>query len=304
MKYITELPEGRKQTLTFLLFVVLSAGIWTVNALNQTHTVKTRIAIRPHNGMTGKSPGPDDIEIELRGRGFDLLPVLSAAKSYTLVPPGNEPVWNIRQSVNAWLFRQGKSIELTSVQPSTITLDLSSRYTRRLPVLPVLDIRSGSGWVQSGPEGIWPDSITLVADQPFPDSLRQVRTAPTRLNLTSGSHFGSIALSIPPGTEPAGDSRVWVYVPAERATEARVKVRINSLRVGYLTIPGSAEVTCRVPLSRHSTTTADRFIVIAEPDPADPERALLKVLHAPYWCSNIITQPASVKMFRTTTPAS
>ena len=304
LKYITDLPEGRKQAVTFLLFVLFSAGIWTVNALNQSHTVKTKIAVRSDRQLAGARQLPREIEIEMTGRGFDLIPVLSAASSCTLIDPGNDSVWNLRQSVNSRLIPQGKNIQLISVQPGTIHLDLAKRYTKRLPIVPMVNIRSGSGWIQSGPVGIWPDSITLISDQRFPDDIKQITTKPADLSIASGPHFGGLALSIPPGMTTLDQSRAWIYVPAERATEARIKVEIRSCSPGLLSVPGTAEVRCRVPLSRYAETTSDRFIVIAEPNPSDPELGLLKILHAPFWCSNIITQPLSVRMFRTNSPAS
>lgn len=301
---ITELPEGRKQALTFLLFVLVSAGIWTVNALNQVHTVKTSIALQENGRFSGADNLPESVEIELQGRGFNLIPVLSSASSFTLLQPAADSVWNIRQSLNAWLTPQGKDIELIAVQPATIHLDITKRYTRRIPITPDLKVRSANGWIQSGPEGLWPDSITIASDNPLPDSLKHLHTGIYELSIASGPYFGSHPLTPPAGTEFLESSRLWIYVPAEQATEARVKVTIRSSRKGFVTIPGSAEIQCRVPLSRHASTTADRFIVIAEPDPSDPERAVLKVLHAPYWCSNTVIQPSSVRMFRVTAPAS
>lgn len=286
------------------MFVLFSAGIWTVNALNQTHTVKTKIAVQSDRLLAGARKLPGEIEIEMSGRGFDLIPVLSAASSCTLVDPGNDSVWNLKLSVLSRLIPTEKTVQLISVQPSTIHLDVVKKYIKRLPIVPMVAIRSGSGWIQSGPAGIWPDSITLNSEQPFPNDLKQVNSLPIDLSIANGPHFGSLELSIPKGLTSPEAPRSWIYVPAERATEARIKVEIRSSRPGFLSVPGTAEIRCRVPLSRFAETSADRFIVVFEPDPSDPELGLLKVLHAPFWCSNIITQPVSVRIFRITTTAS
>lgn len=300
---IQAITGGNKQAATFLLFVVLSAVIWTINALSKDQTTTVRIPITYPGEQSAQlqSGLPHELIFNAKGKGFFLMQFMSKTENFRIVPKSiNHP---LRDTVIASLQAlapvledfQGK-IEIRNLQPEQLLLSGRKMFSKKVAIQPRYRVTYFPAYVQKGPAITQPDSILLFSTAPIPDSLERVNTI---LNEASGidkNLFRRTQLELPNGNYHIAQNDIWFLLPVEKGTEITLEVPITNKRIfqheSY--IPSSVKLTCRVPLSRFHQTKADNFLVLPTQPSIDGEKMLVEVVKSPYWASSIRIEPGIV----------
>lgn len=285
----------------FLLAVLISASIWVINSLNKTHVTTVRFTLN-YNGVT---TAPEKaytryLTAEISGRGFDLIRFLFEKKTRQItVNALSKSRIPALEKINSHLQTIERSLHVNRVSPNYIDLPQTRLYSKRLKVVPDVHFETLSSYIKTIPAIAVPDSITIYSELPVPDSLTSVKTTRTTATAMKEPWFGSAKILLnDTGQYLPQTEKVWIYQPVEEATEISLSLPVNpgpGIPHNFRFIPASVTLTCMIPLSRYSVTTADKFLVTASVKEEDQERAIVRVITAPPWAEHIRYQPSSVE---------
>ena len=271
---------------------------------------KAGVSEEAHNG----SPSyPDFVEIELKGKGFTLLRFLSASSSFVINPSKSpkgdaERIVSVRELIGPLIDPFGKEVDIIRIEPSDILLAGNKLFSKKLAVRACDQLDFSPGYIKSGPSVTLPDSLTIFSEKPIPSSVTELQTETMKTGFISRPYFTKVRIVNPGnGLYPDRDS-VWLYVPVEKGTEVTLTVPVkgsaelipqangNSAagRDEELFLPSSVTVTCRVPLSRYTSTVPSAFGAVAVKTAVMGDRVLVKVVKAPFWAGNIRWTPTTV----------
>ena len=175
---------GNKKFLSFLLCVLLAAGIWVVNALNKTQQCTVDVSINyDQSWLKSWSSGdqPSKLTATLSGRGFDLANFLF--KNHRLeVKINQEGLFNSNKElssmdlVHSIFSKYLNTIYIDHISPAIITLPSRKSFFKKVAVKPKFDISLKPEFMISGPAVCVPDSVLLSSSNEFPDTLKTIFT--------------------------------------------------------------------------------------------------------------------------------
>lgn len=299
---ISQLSNRKKQILTFAACIFLAAVIWVVNALNKAYSVHLSIPVKSATALSALSPEIEKVEIEIKGKGFVIYKLISDLKSFSIdLSSGNttpaDSFFDTRKGLSTLLHPYEKSIELIRIQPEKIALQRPVLYSRKLPVKVNIELTDNNDYIASGPAVVYPDSVWVFSTKPFSEKLQYLETEKTRIDIGEKAFFRSTPLVINETDVYAEKEVVWIYQSAEKSTEVPLRVSVLHIR-GLNCIPKQVDLRCRIPVSKFSYTTANKFIVIANKPAKGTDLSIITLRHAPHWCSQIQFQPMSVHCFQ------
>lgn len=299
---------------TFTICVLLAGAIWTVNQLNNTFTVTASIPLTGTTSsrtLTPTSSLPRTIQIEVKGRGFTLLRFFRATSAYSISPAdasssARKDIVSVRDLLTPLTSPFGKELEVLRLEPSELILNEKMLHSRKVPVRAVDDLGFSPDHVKSGPSVTLPDSIIIYSEKPLRNDINVLFTEPVKAKLVSGPYFSKVKLRDPGMGIRLSQDSVWIYVPVERGTEVSLKIPVKpSVRLQQgtrqsftegeeLFLPRHVTVTCRIPLSRYSSTVESAFKAEAVRTAVSGDRVLVSIVTAPFWAGNIRWEPTTV----------
>lgn len=297
---ISALTGGNKKAGTFLLFLVLSAIIWTINSLSKEQTTLVEIPVQylADINKIREADLPQHVTVTLRGKGFYLMQFLSDAKDFNIIPAsaGNVRSDTVISTVNALspltLPYQGK-IVITSIVPEQILITGRKLFSKKVAIKPKTDLTFRASYVKKGPAVIYPDSIYIYAAFRIPDTLTAIYSSNIKLRDLHQSVFRSVLINPPLGDYHIPIQKCWYYLPVERGTEMQLEIPIRNpyraLNEQYL--PSGVQLTCKVPLSKYHLTRPEYFRVTTADTSINGDKVILRVTRHPYWATDISIQP-------------
>ena len=300
---------GNKKFLSFLLCVLLAAGIWVVNALNKTQQCTVDVSINyDQSWLKSWSSGdqPSKLTATLSGRGFDLANFLF--KNHRLeVKINQEGLFNSNKElssmdlVHSIFSKYLNTIYIDHISPAIITLPSRKSFFKKVAVKPKFDISLKPEFMISGPAVCVPDSVLLSSTNEFPDTLKTIFTITIKKEMVKNPVFSTALISIPENLNIIAEVKsVWMYIPVEEATEKVIETTLlpDFIHGGNVElVPSVVKLTCRVPISRYDQTTANRFLVVANVANDKQKQAVVSVKNAPFWADHISFKPATVDYF-------
>lgn len=288
----------------FLFAVLISTTIWVINSLNQSHIAEFDLVVQyPFASTTAEKSYTRTVKAEITGRGFDLIRFSLNENSNQLKvrDTGSEPLHSL-ETVSRHLSSFARTLRVTRVTPYWINRPHTSLYSKRLKVIPDAEFSTTGAFIKTIPALCVPDSITVFSEKPIPEQLTSIKTRPVRKKNLQASWFGSVKPDLS-GLENMmiETGRIWVYQPVEEATECNIVLPVNpgeGIPYNFRFIPASVTLTCIVPVSRYPITTADKFMLVADINSADQERAVIRMIKYPPWATSIRFTPAAVDFLR------
>lgn len=243
-----------------------------------------------------------DLQLLVKGRGFDLILFQRAAARFKAEAGINqrnpEPV-STRKLVESLIAPFSKHVELEEVQPEFIAAGSSGLFSRRVPVSTSFRYSFKMPWVAAGPWVVYPDSVTVISTTPLPADLSTITVSAPDLYDLKQSHLGLLPLPKNKTGWMFEPAQVWLYVPAERGTEIKVVVPVQTDHSGSeILIPSKVELTLQVPLSKYDITHPGLFRVSTDDISDLNGKAMIRIDHVPYWASHVSVHPSSITRLR------
>lgn len=265
-------PRGR-DTMMFLLFVVISCILWAVLSLNDEKQYDLRLPMRITNvpdSVTIISPGPEALSVSLRAKGTQLMKMTV----------GRMPTVN----VDFRAFRSDGTVHLSStdlkglvrsatggsqvsvVYPDSLSLPYTTHKGTKVPVRLDYKVTAGPQAALSGRPRLSVDTVSLYSAGTLSDRIDAVTTEPVRLLGIDKNTTQRVKLIAPKGTRLIPDS-VDVTFEVEPLIFKSRKVVIEPVNVPegtkLITFPAQIDVFFMVPVSGYRQGD-NRFRVVAD----------------------------------------
>ncbi len=265
-----------KSFLTFLFFLVLSAGFWVFQSLNEVYEEEFEVQIDTKHvprGIVITSELPQSIRITLKDRGVtlvnykygDKLPRFTIPAGLFTAEEGHIRILatDILKIIRPAL---ASGTQVVSIKPDTLDFFYNRGSFKRLPVK-----ISGRPTVATGftitNQRVIPDSVTIYASNALLDTLRYVDANASQLRdikATSEHHLKILPLrgaKCIPGT-------VSLRIEVDRLVEKKLTIPIEGENVPQgmqlRTFPSQVEITFQVSMSLYRDINAEQFAIVAD----------------------------------------
>ncbi len=264
-----------KRIIVYLICVCIASALWFMNALGKSYQTEVFLPVRYTGMPAGKvvtSTLPDTFLLQLNGSGYALLrqhiffhsPVRVDFSSVTIQQ--NE---QNQYSITAALLSEQISKQLPGglrvekIKPDAILLTITEKISKRLPVIPHLQLDFKTTFNISDSIHVFPAFITVYGPQYVLDTMQAVYTVLQNAAEIDDSISFTAALKAPPVWVEYETEQVNIIVPVERMKESIfvLPLIVQNLppNIALQVIPDSVEITVLVPVSRTDEIEAKMF---------------------------------------------
>ena len=258
---------GWKETLIFLLFILLALGFWLIQNLQQEYEIEIFIPVRYRNipvEMRSTEHFPQEIVAKVRDKG-NVLINYTWLRSFSPVEVNLEDVRkekNIhvsRRTIEASISKQLlTTTSLLNIEPQTLTIEYTELQYKEVPVDIDISVSLEPGFQISKSMIVIPESVLLYADSNTLDSITNVKTVYSEVKRVNQTTEIKLRLQQKAGVQIEPEE-VTVTIPVEEFTEKRITLSVtcNDVPDHYelRTFPSSVEIVCNIPISRFRELT-------------------------------------------------
>ncbi|TXJ90905.1 YbbR-like domain-containing protein [Flagellimonas pelagia] len=262
----------------FSLFLLCSFLAWFISNLSETYESRSDFVLNyrnlPDTLLLGKN-SDEHLEVKLRTSGFQFLYYNFFKKRIDInVSQANYQNGryvlsedNLKRQIDQQL---SQNISLLDVDQNQLVLDLYQVASKKIPIVPNMDLQLEQNYILDGKVIMVPDSVTVKGPGSEIDTIKEIMTAPIRLVNVSDSFEREASLVFPKGLENSvfSDARVSVSGKVAKFSEKVFDVPVQVLNIpdGYQvkTFPSSITVLCKASIDRLKNISASDFNVEAD----------------------------------------
>ena len=267
-------PRGR-DILTFVIFVSISAILWSVLSLNEEEQYDLRMPLKiTHvpDSATIINPGPEALSVSVRGRGTQMFKFALGSNpslniDFRAYRSGN--YLHLSNSELKALIRQSTgATSVSAIYPDSISIPYTTNPGVAMPVVADYKVTAASQASLNGRPKLSTDTakVYVVPGQRIPDNFESVVTEPIRLSKLDKTTTRRVRLIGPSGARILPDS-VDITFDVEPLIMKNRKIVIEPINVPadikLITFPAQIDVYYMVPMSAY-TTSDPHFRVVAD----------------------------------------
>lgn len=265
-------PRGR-DTMMFLLFVVISVILWGVLSLNDERQYDVRLPMKiTHvpDSVTLISPGPEALGVSLRAKGTQLIKMSMGSLPTVNVDYRafrHNGVLHLSATDLKGLVRNATGgSQVSVVYPDSLSLPYTTHKGYRMPVRLDYKVTAGPQAALAGRPRLSADSVSVFLKGALPDNFEGVTTEPVRLLGLDKTTTQRVRLIGPAGSRVIPDS-IDVTFETEQLIFKSRKVVIEPINVPegtkLITFPAQIDVFYMVPVSGYRQGE-NHFRVVAD----------------------------------------
>lgn len=300
---------------TFLVFLLISFLIWTIEKMRQNYTVEInyRIAVTDvPDEYVVETDSLDPIRAIVSGDGLDLLRMPN--KKHRVI---NVNINQIRKTIidgckTAILMPRRYTHDLSQTLPDHITLErieadtiyipLLTKAKKLLPVVVCDNVTLEPQHMYSAPRIVEPDSVWVSGTNNIVDTMQAVYTKKTSPIVLHDTISLSLNFDIPHSVEVSAPC-VQVTYPVETYTEKNINVPITAINLphgyNFKAFPPMVRVTTSVGLSKFDKLTPNDIDIVADLQEITPgskqQKIKLRLANYPDYVRNISYSPIFVE---------
>lgn len=267
-----------REFLVFLFFVMVSAGFWLMETLNEDYESETSIPVEylnvPENVVI-TSDVPHDIKVRIKDKGFTLF-------RYKLTPipaPVKINFLDYQEKGNSVRITQAEiqkqltnilesSSQLLSFKPESFDMVYTRGQAKRVPVR-LKGNASAKQQYDITSVTFSPDTLTIYAPEDILDTIHVVFTAPISYHELDESITFDTEMWRPRNVKFVPE-KVTVTINVARLTEKTIEVPITPVNVpkGKIvrTFPSKVKVTFQTVMQEFEKIQPEEFTVIVDYD--------------------------------------
>jgi hypothetical protein len=318
---MTRKPRRKKITLNrrvliFFFFLLLSILFWFLTAMNKEYATSISYPVRYIRFPEKKvlvNDIPDRLELTVNASGYTLLryklqsriaPIIFDVNSFSLNKVLGDPsvLYILTSYAKDRIANQLSSeIEILNISPDSLFFQFADKVSRKVPVVPDLDISFEKQYMQVGPYLVEPDSVTISGPEGLIDTFKFAATVPVVMSDVNRSF--DMELEMQPLHKVEYDPlEVWIQVPVEKFTEASVKVQIEVINMPESLLlrpfPPAVTVNCQIGLSAYETLNEHLFRAVIDYSEVGKmlgNKLQVKIIKMPVYIQSVNFTPKSVE---------
>ncbi len=269
----------------FILFLIIAAIFWSLNALSKSYTTVLKYPIDFKNIPAGKILVSDDLNllnVKITCTGHNIIQYkINAALSSLTIDLAHYPPQQAISSSNDYFFSVINPLHkkiselfhdetiLVSIHPDTIYYTLNESRSRKVPVIAKLRINYQKFFAQSSDLTLEPDSIFIVGPCSIADTISAILSESSTINNANDTIFLKLKLQQPPHTA-LSQQTIQCIIPVDRLTEKTIEVPVTCIHLSdslvLKTFPGKVQITFLVALNQFSKLKPSDFKVFINYD--------------------------------------
>lgn len=274
-------PRGRNAML-FCVFMIISAILWMVLALNEEVQRDLRCGVEIVNvpdSVTRVSPMPEALNVSVKARGAQLLrynwsKAPSMVIDYRVYKSGNRISFS--EAALKTFFRNmiGGGSQVLSVNPDSLNIYFTDRIGVLLPVAVDAHVVPGAQYVLMGKPRSLVDSVMVYSMEALDDDISVISTSQIQLKDVKESMTVRTRLNVPKNSRAIPDS-IDVRIEVEPLVAKKRMITITPVNVPdgvkLITLPSQVEVNYMVPMSVYKSSDREPvFKVVADYEKINP----------------------------------
>ena len=308
--------KSNRDFLVFLVFLLLSTGLWFLNALRKDFVTTIEYPVK-YNDF------PDDfillgdpqtqVQLKIRSLGYNILPyhfgkIISPeylkVSGFKRIHKGNgEGAYVLTRDLkNLFTKNLTNGIELLEIYPDTLFVLFEKKERKKIPVKFRSELNFKPQYYQSGDIIIKPDSVEISGPSTLIDTIDFVYTQKKVYEELSDSLVRNVSL-VTNEKLTCSPGRVVVNIPVEPFTEKEIRIPLNSINVPdslrLKCFPSEINVSFNIAVSKFNAVSSSDFT--AEVDynsnvsSSLPDRLKVKILNMPDGVRNVDYSPLFVE---------
>ena len=272
---IKSIKNNRKIKI-FLFFLVLSSIIWMLMELSKSFITPVVFNVEytnlPKDKMVQKKP-VSELELEIKAPGFMLLKYKFIKRKILLnlknIAKTKSDYYILPNKQISFLNSQfSNEIEILSVIRDTIFIEIGNSISKKVPVIPRLDIQYKAGYNLVEKLIMIPDSVIVSGSKKLIDSITEISTRPLKLNDVYKDIALNLLLNSPykSGQIKMSAKKVKVSGKVDKFTEGTFNIPVTIINVPFgvivTTFPKEIEVIYQAGLSNFSKITKNDVTVV------------------------------------------
>lgn len=219
-----------------------------------TQALALRVSIAGPPGRPVHTP-PDDVIVQITGRGSELLKLRSLPRMITRSIPDTfaGSVWRWRIQPSDLPLPKGVDVQVTDISPREIAVDLDSAARRDVPIVSHVSVHVDSGFIIQG-LAVVPATAHLIGPAKSVAAVDSVTTTPATIEGGSGPFFHTVPID----TTALGAVRV---VPRE------VRVSGEAMALARRSFPGVPVTAAASGFAGFTLATERVAVEVAGPAP-------------------------------------
>jgi len=302
-----------EEILIFLCFLLLSAGFWYLESLQEDYEISISMPVRYKNVPTDvilADNNPKEISARIKDKGTILInylwfnsfsPVEVDMKD--LLNEHSKDVVVEKRTLESAVSRQLiSSTSLLNIEPAAIAINYTALIHKEIPIQANVNLLTETGFQLSDAISVNPDKAIVYGNHETIDSLAAVETELVELKKVNKTVTVTAKLKHIANVQIEPD-KVTLTIPVEEFTEKRftIPVTCSNLPVNYnlRVFPASVEVVCNIPLSKYKDLNASDLEINLPFTDFDMHRSStgmpVRLTKQPAWLNTPLINPGSVE---------
>jgi len=308
--------KNNRDLLVFVVFLLLSTGLWFLNALRKDFVTTIEYPVKynefPDDFILLGDP-QTQVQLKVRSLGYNILPyhfgkIISPetlkVSGFKRMHKGDiEGAYVLTRDLkNVFTKNLTNGIELLEIFPDTLFVLFEKKERKKIPVKFSSELKFKPQYYQSGDIIIKPDSIEISGPSTLIDTINYIYTENKVFENLSDTLQRNISL-VSYDKLICNPGRVVVNIPVEAFTQKEVKIPLKSVNVPdslrLKCFPSDIKISFNVAVSRFNTVSSSDFK--AEVDfnsnmsSTLPDRLKVKIVNMPEGIKNVEYSPLFVE---------
>jgi hypothetical protein len=268
--------KNDKRIVVFSVCLLIAASLWFLHAMGKDYSTSLTYSVKyvnpPENLFLANTP-PSKLELNVEAHGFTLLrhklafsfsPIVLdlLAISQSLESANNEyrvPSENLIRRIGTQV---SKEITINGVSPQNISLVFDKLNTKKVSVLPQVELNLKPQFSLKGKVEAKPDSIEITGPAAVLNTIDVLKTEKLVFEGLDKNTERSVPVTHPDNTNISPE-KVMVHIPVEKYTEKELTLPVQVIHlpedVNLKLFPPNIKVTVMVGLSEYENVSSRDF---------------------------------------------
>lgn len=270
--------KNNKKVRIFLVFLFLAFFFWMLIKLSAEYETTTNVELTytdiPENKLL-QNVSENQLAVKLKSIGFNLFRNKVSRKNIeislkSLKRKKGNIYYVLSNNITSTLDDKFSKSKVISVKPDTLFFDLGKSSSKKLRVIPTLDINYELGYSLSGNLKVEPEFITVSGPESEIDTMLNVYTEQLTLNDVNKSIDKKLSIIKGDNLKHIQFSNEEVHIIGlvEKFTEHKIEVDFSVVNLPkdyqLTTYPKKVELVFQVGLADFNTVTADDFKIVCD----------------------------------------
>lgn len=273
--------KHNRDLLVFFVFLVLSTGLWFLNALRKEYTTTINFPVKyvefPDDFILLGKP-QNKLQLKIKSLGYTVLPYhmgrildpeLLNVSSFKRMRNGAQYGAYVatRDLIKTFSDKLTNGVELLEIYPDTLFVRFEKKERKLVPVHFESSLSFEQQFYQSGSIILKPDSVTVSGPASLIDSLQFVTTENKKYEDLRDSLIRNVSID-PIDNVVIQPGRIVVNIPVEPFTQKKINIPIHHVHIPdslvLKSFPGNINVSFTVAVSQFNNISAGDFDALVD----------------------------------------